>query len=912
MNYTSGKTISVILFTSLTVFLTTCEKESEAPVVTTNSVSSVTQTTATAGGNITEDWGEQVVQRGVCWNESGNPSINDSKTTDGSGTGHFTSTLTQLVPGKKYYVKAYATNSAGTGYGNEVSFTTDPVKAATLTTEEITLITSRSAVSGGIILQDGGGLITEKGVCWSLDSVPTVSHDKTVDGSGNTSYKSNITGLRPGKKYYVRSYAKNDAGVSYGNKRSFFTPPDYCELTTADVVDLTSTSARSGGNITDDGGSIVKARGVCWSKNPGPTIDDLKTTNGSGNGTFSSDLKNLDPNTVYYVRAYAINDVGESYGNPIKFTTKDGNATLITEVASNIKATSATSGGTISDDGGSAIKVRGICWSLSENPTINDNKITSGSGTGSFSANMTNLLPGKKYYVRAYATNSVTTTYGDQQSFTTRDGNAKLTTANITGILTSSANSGGSISDDGGSPVTARGVCWSTSDNPTINDPKTVDAGGTGSFTSKISSLLPDVTYYVRAYATNAVTTSYAPSRSFKTKDGTAILSTNTVTNIMAASATSGGGITNDGGSPVIVRGICWSTSENPTINDSKTTEGSGTGNFFSNFSGLQPDSKYYVRAYATNDAKTTYGNQQSFTTKDGKPVVTTASVTSVKPTTATCGGNITDDGGSPITARGVCWNTNPDPTTADSKTNDGSGKNNFVSSITNLKPYTTYYVRAYATNAFTTTYGPNQQTFITQVADIDGNGYNTVTINDQVWFKENLKTTKFNDGTSIPYVTDYTEWAALTTPAYCWYNNETVNKDIYGALYTWYTVKTGKLCPAGWHVPSDAELTILENYLGGLEVAGGKLKETGTEHWYSPNTDATNISGFTALPGGWRDGNGGGYVWLSITGCWWSSQVYTTDAPWYRLIYYNSGIVNRPSPGDPSFGLSVRCLKNN
>lgn len=135
-------------------------------------------------------------------------------------------------------------------------------------------------------------------------------------------------------------------------------------------------------------------------------------------------------------------------------------------------------------------------------------------------------------------------------------------------------------------------------------------------------------------------------------------------------------------------------------------------------------------------------------------------------------------------------------------------------------------------------------QTFI---ADADGNTYKIIKIGDQVWTAENLRTTRYNDGTEIPLVTDYTAWTNLTTPAYAWTNNDIGNKSVYGALYNWFAVKTCKLCPSGWHVPTDAEWTILENHLGGISVAGGKMKETGTEHWFAPNTDATNESGFTA-----------------------------------------------------------------
>jgi len=196
-------------------------------------------------------------------------------------------------------------------------------------------------------------------------------------------------------------------------------------------------------------------------------------------------------------------------------------------------------------------------------------------------------------------------------------------------------------------------------------------------------------------------------------------------------------------------------------------------------------------------------------------------------------------------------------------------------------------------------------------VNDADGNTYNVVKIGDQVWMAENLRTTRYNDGTAIPLVTDPTDFINLTTPAYCWSNNDIGNKPVYGALYIWYTVKTGKLCPSGWHVPTDAEWTILENHLGGYAVAGGKLKETGTEHWLTPNTDATNESGFNARPGGWRDGMSGGYLPLGQVSMWWTSQETSPDRPYWRELYYSSGTIFPKSGGDPSFAMSIRCVKD-
>jgi uncharacterized protein (TIGR02145 family) len=196
-------------------------------------------------------------------------------------------------------------------------------------------------------------------------------------------------------------------------------------------------------------------------------------------------------------------------------------------------------------------------------------------------------------------------------------------------------------------------------------------------------------------------------------------------------------------------------------------------------------------------------------------------------------------------------------------------------------------------------------------VTDIDGNIYKTIQIGTQTWMDGNLKTTRYNDGTVIPNVTDNYAWEALTTPGFCWYNNEEVeNKATYGALYNWFAVNTGKLCPIGWHVPTDTEWTNLTTYLGGKSVAGGKLKEACTNNWLTPNTGATNITGFKALPGGMRYFNGT-YIYNGLYGFWWSSTEYTTTSAWDRDMGYRFANVYRDSY-DLQDGFSVRCLRDN
>ena len=198
----------------------------------------------------------------------------------------------------------------------------------------------------------------------------------------------------------------------------------------------------------------------------------------------------------------------------------------------------------------------------------------------------------------------------------------------------------------------------------------------------------------------------------------------------------------------------------------------------------------------------------------------------------------------------------------------------------------------------------------IESVSDIDGNTYNAIKIGKQVWIAENLKTTRYNDGTAIPLVTDNTAWSNLTTPGYCWYDNDSATYgQTYGALYNWYTVNNGNLCPTGWHVPTDADWTILITYLGGESDAARKLKETGTTHWPSPNTEATNETRFTALPGGWHHSDGT-WSYIGSAGNWWSATEESTTDAYQRLIVNNNYYVFRGSI-NKQFGLSVRCVRD-
>ncbi len=1374
------------------------------PTVTTTPCNSITATSVVSGGIISSSGNASVTSRGVCWSTSQNPTVSGNHTSNGSGTGTFTSSITGLTAGTTYYVRAYATNSAGTAYGAQQTFTT--LSTPMVTTNIVSNIAVTSATCGGNVTSEGGASVTVRGVCWSTSQNPTVSGNHTTDGSGAGNFSSNISELAANTTYYVRAYATNSAGTTYGEQRNFTTLLTTPTITTNTISDITSTTATSGGIVTTNGGDTVTARGVCWSTFQNPTVSDSHTIDGSGTGSFISSIAGLAANTTYYVRAYATNSAGTAYGEQKTFTTTapdwltcpstptitdiDGNVyntvqigqqcwmkenlrtthyangdiipiggsssstsnpyyydyssssfslsqrgylynwpavmhgasysnanpsgiqgvcpngwhvpseaewtqlidyvksqnqyicgnnsdnniakalasttgwntssnncavgnnqsannatgfsavptgyrstsfsgsgihtyfwtttygnhhrkykyisysnsfvggdtrpeeyghsircvhdssfatppTVTTMLVTDVTLSNATCGGTVTADGGASVTARGVCWSTSQNPTVSCDHTTDGTGTGSFTSSITGLAANTIYYVRAYATNSAGTAYGEQRSFITYP--PTVTTNTVSNITVTTATCGGNVTSTGGTNVTctnvtARGVCWSTSPNPTISDNHTNDGTGLGTFTSYLTGLTGGTTYHVRAYVTSTEGTTYGNEISFTTtvpdgypcygtstmtdidnntystvkigdqcwmkenlrttrytngmiiplssgdsdttayraypnNDGSivssygylynwsavmqntpsssnnpsgvqgicpigwhvpsdaewtqltnyvsanitscvakalasktgwtgsstnscavgnnpnsnnasgfsglpaghytsscydfghsarfwsatdsygsssalyrelfynnsSVLGTNTanykgwgnsvrclrdtctcfssqtelnvitgeITNISTDSATGGGYVTSDGGASVTARGVCWGSLQNPTLNNNHTSEGTGTGYFSCNLTGLTAGTTYYVRAYATNSTGTVYGQQISFTALANLPVVSTSIVTNITDNAASCGGNVTSNGGDTVTARGVCWSISQNPTVNDIHTVDGSGMGSFTSSITGLTAEITYYMRAYATNIAGTAYG-EQRSFTTSpassficgtstVSDYDCNTYNTVQIGQQCWMKENLRTTHYADGTSIPAGGSNTSY---TSPYYYDYSSSGIDLTSRGYLYNWPAVMHDAassntnpsgvqgICPVGWHLPSDSEWTQLTDYVssqtqyvcGSVNTYIAKALASNT-NWSTSTTScavgnnqpANNATGFSAFPVGKRSGSSFGYAG-DITD-FWSSRSYGSDA--YSVgMNYNSYFFSGGT-GSKNYGRSVRCLKD-
>jgi len=401
-----------------------------------------------------------------------------------------------------------------------------PAVLPTVTTTAVLDITNFSASSGGAVTSNGGAALSAWGVCWSTSANPTLANSFLQNTVSSGSFSSALSGLTQNTTYYVRAYATNSAGTAYGNEQSFTTTNTTTNvvlptITTFAVSAITTTSASSGGAVTSDGGAALSAWGVCWSTSANPILANSFLQNNGSAGFFNSALSGLTPNTTYYLRAYATNSAGTAYGNEQSFTTTDTNVvlpTITTTAVSAITTNSAFSGATINSDGGAALSAWGVCWSTSVNPTLANSFLQNNVSTTIFGSALSGLTQNTTYYVRAYATNSAGTAYGNEQSFTTLAIVIPIvTTTAIFAITSTSANSGGTLTYDGGATVTAWGVCWSTSANPTLANSFSQNTVSSGSFRSGLSGLTLNTTYYVRAFASNSAGTAYGNEQIFTT-----------------------------------------------------------------------------------------------------------------------------------------------------------------------------------------------------------------------------------------------------------------------------------------------------------------------------------------------------------------------------------------------------------
>jgi len=497
---------------------------------------------------------------------------------------------------------------------------------------------------------------------------------------------------------YAGSQTSNQKTVSV-NKVSFSIGINFSAITDTSMT-LTSTI-----NVP----ATILEKGFCYGLNTNPQISGI--TVATSTNTYTA--QKLQAGKIYYAVAYIKTNKGKIYSSEQKTNLPVWKIpTVFTLAASTITYTGATISGTANSDS-IAITEHGFYYGLTTNPqTTGGTKIIVGTGNGSFSSNLTNLTNNTKYVVVAYAKNIKGLSYGNEISFTTTAYKIPtVSTTTISNITYTTATSGGNITDDGGVAVTARGVCWSTSSTPTILNNHTTDGTGTGSFISNITGLTAGTTYYVCTYATNSIGTAYGVVNTFRTIAFVVpTVITSAITNISYISATCSGNVTFDGGTSVLTRGICWGTSHNPTIADSYTNVGTGIGTYSANLSGLNANTAYYVRAFATNFVGSAYGREISFNTLATTiPAITTDKVVFVLDLLTghiDATGTIISDGGTKIIERGFCWNPNSTPTISDSHIGYiySGGSNTYTLTLTGAGPGN--WFRAYAINSVGVAYG--------------------------------------------------------------------------------------------------------------------------------------------------------------------------------------------------------------
>ena len=523
---------------------------------------------------------------------------------------------------------------------SEMGTITIPVRMAVavnekpvVTVESVDEVTYNTAMLSGAVVSLGSSAISRYGFCWSENPEPTLADEFTNlgDCALETPFKSLVVNLKSETKYYCRAYAENNEGISYSDNILTFTTgalPKAPTVETDVVEDVNSSFAKVKGNLSSLGGCKVTSYGHVWAETSGPVKGTAFSTDFGETAnviSFESELNNLEPATKYYVRAYATNEKGTSYGKEVFFTTAKGNVILSTSDVTDIIHNAAVSGGKIVQLAGNEIKEAGVCWGIYDNPTLDDSFVCCDNIVGdSFNCRISGLKMLTSYYVRAYVvTAEGKVFYGESKRFmTTKEVRLpELSIVTVTNIQTASATVSATIVSDGNSVITECGFCWATTQDPKMEDNMVACDPTSNNLSKNISSLKENMTYYVRAWAKNAMGVAYGETAEFTTKAVTLPeLSDVLVENIGKTTVYASSQIMSNGNSVISDYGFCWATSAYPTIDDNKISisefEDSKM-SFKSKITQLPEMSDIYICAFAINDKGVGYSRIVQFTTLD-------------------------------------------------------------------------------------------------------------------------------------------------------------------------------------------------------------------------------------------------------------------------------------------------------
>ncbi len=652
---------------------------SSVPDLTTNDIIDIHSSSAASGGNITDAGGSAVIARGVCWSASENPTILNPHTTDGTGTGAFTSSITELTPVTTYYVRAYATNSNGTGYGGQKSFTAPQFD---LITSNFCSIDIGDNAVPAIADIDGDGLLDL--IIGKTDGTLSHYEQTVVNSTSFTLITNNFNSIDIGDESEpaftdLNGDGKLDLLVGEHNAQIHYYRQNalYSNDFTLVTNDLLSS------NFT----YIYVV----------PEISDI-----DNDGLLDLFIGNYDGNVYYYKQSLSHSTTFSLVSSQFTHSSNDWSSPRMTDL----------------DNNGLYDLLVGVTWGQIiryEQEFVNSQSFVLRSSNldnidvGSYASPLLTDLDGDGYIDMLVGKLDGKISYYESANITLNI--SCVTTSDASSITSNTAIVGGTITDNNSTVITRRGVCYSSSNStPALTDSQITIGSGVGSFSESISNLEQDTKYYYRAFSSSNLGIYYGEVKNFSTCKLPTVI-TNDISEIDNQSAVCGGNITDEGTSGITARGVCWNVSENPTIEVAHSSDGTGSGSFISSIQGLYERTNYYVRAYASNSYGTSYGDQKSFTT-EAKPTISTNDISGVSTNSAISGGSISSDNGKEVTSRGICWNTNPNPTTSDNFTVDASGTGDFQSSITGLIKNTKYYVRAYATNIYGTTYGDQKEFF--------------------------------------------------------------------------------------------------------------------------------------------------------------------------------------------------------
>ena len=629
-----------------------------------------------------------------------------------------------LMPSGENTTTVHITSSSGSKQLTVI--VTNNRKSISLNILETTEITATTALFNAEILNEGVPKYTERGFVYNTSTMPTI--DKTIalltaPVNDDNKFSVKAEGLKLNQTYYVRAYASNSVSTVYSNNQvSFVANASLPIVSTQDVtqVDIAKGSATFNGTVVSNGDPVYTERGFVYGTVPNPTVDNNKTVvSGNGLGKYSANVTGLEEGNVYYVRSYATNEYGTAYGIDASFNFIAAMPTINTLPATNIKIGNGTVtfNGQVETLGDLGYSERGFVYNTTHNPTIDDTKvIASGTGTGKYSINATNIQEGSVYYVRAYLKNTKGVVYGEEVSFNFIAAMPTIKTLSATNIKigNGTATFNGQVEALGDLGYTERGFVYNTTHNPTIDDTKVIASGtGTGKYSINATNIQEGSVYYVRAYLVNSKGVVYGEEVSFNFNAIMPEVQTYAVKDKIIATgrATLKGNITSTGDPSYTERGFVYGTMHNPTVDsDTKVTvSGTGTGEYNANVSGLSMGVIYYVRAYATNEKATSYGEEVILDMTPVMPRIVTGVVEFKSRTTAIFNGSISYTGDPAYTERGFVYGTMLVPSLDNSATKvvvEGTIAGAFNAEVSNLEVGQSYNMRAYATSPAGTVYG--------------------------------------------------------------------------------------------------------------------------------------------------------------------------------------------------------------